>query len=112
MERFERSDGGRDGLSDTRCLAVKCLELVVGLVVATCWGASNGDEYYPKYYPRPRLASSLGAWTQWGFRRRDSYYIIVGAYALCGCVCAKWVGEAADNANAEDRSDKGSNAST
>jgi|SaaInl85LU_5_DNA_1037374.scaffolds.fasta_scaffold60877_1 hypothetical protein len=25
----------RDGLSDTRCLAVKCLELVVALVVAS-----------------------------------------------------------------------------
>ena len=35
MERFERSDGGRDGLSDTRCLAVKSLELVVALVVAS-----------------------------------------------------------------------------
>jgi len=55
IERFERSDGGRDGLSDTRCL---------------------------------------------------------GAYALCRCVCIMWAGEAADNANAEGRSDKGSNAST
>jgi hypothetical protein len=44
MERFERSDGGRDGLSDTRCLAVKSTrrQLTAGLLkhCAFTWQAT------------------------------------------------------------------------